>query len=546
MKTDALQPFFGSNEKQSGRMDSIKNHSSSGKRAGFAGSETDGTDSSRFQKVFKAVSTSNRAAERVTNETVDKKSAIPQKMDGSNDDDPASDNTNCQDFSNEFTCAVSDSPIYVSEEIANSAEQIVKEALGEIAESLGISLFNDTEAFSLSEISTTTKTQFAEIIFVLKKLLQGFEFSSKNGLSVETPQTTLEGTNIDALTDTLRSSAFKIEVACNVLGIAEPVQKEVALKLELTNMSGIVQASDPSSLVMATQHTERLFSRILVDPASSPAFMSLIDKIKTLLTDNNGDPIQLATGKTGSSASANNEVQQFSSSIYRALLKIDKLSQVGLQNESAMEKNQTLHLTESAESSMAIARNPGENTAAEDQCELLLSDTKTGMQQTSLGAQNRIPAALFKMTEESVTQQITEKLQSVIRAGLSEVRIQLRPESLGEVKMRIRMEGDVVLAKIEVQNQQVKEIMERNLTSLKEALAQQNIITGTFDIQIGGGTGRHNGETSENPWLEHEMAHGDRSRNSNEESDEPSEADEKSGTDETGKRYGNNSVEYFA
>ncbi|MBN1576083.1 MAG: flagellar hook-length control protein FliK, partial [Chitinispirillaceae bacterium] len=104
---------------------------------------------------------------------------------------------------------------------------------------------------------------------------------------------------------------------------------------------------------------------------------------------------------------------------------------------------------------------------------------------------------------------------------------------------------DVVAAKIEVQNQQVKEIMERNLPMLKDALAQQNLTAGSFDIQINGGSGRHPGAASQEPWNEQETAQGNLFQKEKEDENSSSDRQQQPGR-ETGRRFGSNSVEYFA
>jgi len=110
------------------------------------------------------------------------------------------------------------------------------------------------------------------------------------------------------------------------------------------------------------------------------------------------------------------------------------------------------------------------------------------------------------------------------------------------------MEGDVVLAKIEVQNQQVKEIMERNLPMLKDALAQQNLNAGAFDVQVNSGNGRHFGNMPHAPWNQEETAGNGMSGGQGREDEEHRYTGDQGRHPEsdTGRRFGSNSVEYFA
>ena len=44
-------------------------------------------------------------------------------------------------------------------------------------------------------------------------------------------------------------------------------------------------------------------------------------------------------------------------------------------------------------------------------------------------------------------------------------------------------------ARIQVENQQVKQIVESNLQLLKDALAEQNLQAGSFEVNVGDGWG---------------------------------------------------------
>ncbi|MCL2220561.1 MAG: flagellar hook-length control protein FliK [Chitinispirillia bacterium] len=98
--------------------------------------------------------------------------------------------------------------------------------------------------------------------------------------------------------------------------------------------------------------------------------------------------------------------------------------------------------------------------------------------------------AMARVDQEAVIRQITEKMQYAIRSGAHELRVTLRPEALGEVRMSIRVQGDIVLARMQVESRQVKDIVESNLQSLKDALEKQNLHVGAFSVDVGGESDR--------------------------------------------------------
>lgn len=133
--------------------------------------------------------------------------------------------------------------------------------------------------------------------------------------------------------------------------------------------------------------------------------------------------------------------------------------------------------------------------------------------------------------------QVTQRLSSAVKNGIHEIRLVLKPESLGDMRMTIQIEGDVVMAKINVESQQVKQIVENNLQALKDALEEQNLQAGAFDVNVNQGNSENDESSSE-------------SGSHNAETMGPEEEGAFSsnltvGT-ETGRRFGSNSIEFFA
>jgi len=571
MRTDALNSFFGGGrDNVQKRMDCIGPKQRKAD-TGFAMRNSVMREHGSFKKAMADVADNNVTAQKVTGKTVAKRSSkkTAESHGTEKKTSPEKDTERTQEevllegllelagsmetiIPENIPCdqAAGDLQI-VDKETALQAQEIVADALTDIAETLGLSIFPDLEKMSLTEVGSDVKEQFSEIVFVLKKLLQGFEWSKTTGVPVETPKTTIETGSIDAVTEVLQTSTFKIEMACRVLGIAEEVQQEVAVKLELTNATGIIQASDPSTIKMAAYQSEKLFGSMFTASTDEVSLATMVDRIKALLAEGGETDSPMISVNGTETTASKGDLQQFNASVYRALLKIDAVAKTTGENTEASGKIESLDLPKTAAGSLTLAQSIGEALAAdgntvEDGTSLLDMHIAGGQKFADVvGPEAKIPTSLLKMADETVMGQLTDRLQSVIRSGLSEIRIQLRPESLGQVQMRLQMEGDLLVAKIDVENQQVKEIMERNLPMLKDALAQQNITTGNFDIQVGSGLGRHQGG-AEHPWEQGQTAHNENARQGQDEENSDRPDHHQRTHDDTGKRYGNNSVEYFA
>jgi len=559
MKTDIMQSLGSGADVKPGRMDGTKNRCSNGKSTGFA-MEQKSAESTSFRKVLKEVVEGNRSAEKSTRAVLktDKGECRSSSDDGgekvsSADDAPIENGllaivnsmveNETMPLSGAENVDSEEGSVIIDEERADAALEIMMETFTELSEVLGIQLIGNTDQFTLREVSSETTEQLAEVIYVIKKLTEGMEARSAEGLPLDIAGAPVDADTLKNMTDTLRTAGFKIELACTVLGVSEAVQQEVAQKMEQFSGQGILQATNPQDLVMSSQHTDRIFGRMYDDTSAMQQLSVLVDNVKKMFAGAAGGQPTITLQATSKEATAElSETSLFDSKVYRALLKIDAMQKSGNENKAAAQGEADILLV--GDSPLIVAESLGGEVSGDESVAMASIGGVKSAADLSTGSPKLVPDALMRTTEESVTKQVADKLQSVIRAGLSEVRIQLRPESLGEVKMRIRMEGDVVLAHIEVQNQQVKEIMERNFGSLKDALAQHNITAGAFDVQVGSNNGRHGGAAQQNGWFDEENeGHAD-NRESQDDKRQPGEEPYTQNT-ETGRRYGRNSVEYF-
>ncbi|MDR3012474.1 MAG: flagellar hook-length control protein FliK [Chitinispirillales bacterium] len=188
-----------------------------------------------------------------------------------------------------------------------------------------------------------------------------------------------------------------------------------------------------------------------------------------------------------------------------------------------------------------------ENTAdTEDPESGVSTDPASSRTSGNIDKTERAPTMFSRFENEAIVRQLTEKMHHAIRAGAHEVRMILRPESLGEVRMSLRVEGDVVMARMEVENRQVKAILESNLQMLKDALEKNNLHLEGFSVDVGSDSNRPTHEI----WRE--MAENSGSRQFKADADgsidgteEENEAFATAPGSDTGRRFGNNTFEYF-
>jgi flagellar hook-length control protein FliK len=86
---------------------------------------------------------------------------------------------------------------------------------------------------------------------------------------------------------------------------------------------------------------------------------------------------------------------------------------------------------------------------------------------------------------EELFSQIVEHAKVVVNNGDSEMEINLKPEHLGKLQLKVTIENDVVTAKFFAESQQVKEIIESNLNQLKQNLQENGMQVDTIMVSVG-------------------------------------------------------------
>jgi flagellar hook-length control protein FliK len=95
--------------------------------------------------------------------------------------------------------------------------------------------------------------------------------------------------------------------------------------------------------------------------------------------------------------------------------------------------------------------------------------------------------SIYKAPIDSrVMDQIINRLSVRSNSSQSEVKIQLDPPSLGRVRMSIITSGDGVRTLIVAENQAVKQVIENNLSQLRDSMLAQGLKLDGFSVLVGG------------------------------------------------------------
>lgn len=132
---------------------------------------------------------------------------------------------------------------------------------------------------------------------------------------------------------------------------------------------------------------------------------------------------------------------------------------------------------------------PGNEPGTEFKLDLppALSQVNIVLQNNTVSVSRAVTAGV-RDAEESVmkfSQALVKSGQLLLSAGTADMRIRLKPEHLGDLRLRIMMDEGILSATFTAQSQQVKEILESNMSSLKQSLKDQGINVEKFVVTTG-------------------------------------------------------------
>jgi len=163
-----------------------------------------------------------------------------------------------------------------------------------------------------------------------------------------------------------------------------------------------------------------------------------------------------------------------------------------------VEDRRTAHIKENS-SQLLKAVDTGE-PANKVTLELVPSDDVSGMQirgeHSDTGGKSFVlqtaeeqkgAALLDRQLQDKGTQELTKNIRFVLKDhNEGEIKLILKPESLGKVRINLNMHENHIVGKIIVENNNVRQAFMNNLTNLTKALEDSGFSSASLDVSVGG------------------------------------------------------------
>lgn len=107
------------------------------------------------------------------------------------------------------------------------------------------------------------------------------------------------------------------------------------------------------------------------------------------------------------------------------------------------------------------------------------------------------------VSKNEIVNQVIEKAKVLTNGEKSEMIIDLKPDSLGKLSLKVITERGIVTAQFVAESQQVKQVLESNMQLLKDSLEKQGLAVQNFSVSVGQQNsernfGRNEGYSQEN------------------------------------------------
>jgi len=106
---------------------------------------------------------------------------------------------------------------------------------------------------------------------------------------------------------------------------------------------------------------------------------------------------------------------------------------------------------------------------------------------------NTQPVKPQSVLKADVTAQIVEKAETMFREEKTEMVMQLKPDSLGKISLKVVHERGEIIARFVAETEQVKAILEGNMQLLKDSLQKSGVMVQSLEVSVGQQGGDHRG-----------------------------------------------------
>jgi len=190
--------------------------------------------------------------------------------------------------------------------------------------------------------------------------------------------------------------------------------------------------------------------------------------------------IGLEKKTVGAKKSDNNKIS-------KSKLSVLDLRSAGSRSVKLLKKTEALDFTSQKNQSEFLDPSHLDNQGSSKPIVIELTHIKDNFSGESKTLTTSSGSALMKQMEESINSKIVKQSSVILKdSGAGEIKLILKPEQLGKVRIKLNMQDNRISGNIIVDNASVKEIFENNLQNLERAFRENGFDTAALNVSVGG------------------------------------------------------------
>lgn len=291
---------------------------------------------------------------------------------------------------------------------------------------------------------------------------------------------------VDSLTNTVKSTLTEAAKAT----LAETAKSSKDLKTDTTNLSQDLKTDLPKTT--DTQASTEQVKTAPDKPKLQAQTQQILLNLKSDAPKTVESPVQLPTKPTEQAplVKATTEAIAGAQVVNEANVKPTMkvvMERVALTQEmldSAKAKVTSVEL--STQSNNLLNQNAQEQGAklAFEGNNNLLNPLDSGKTQGFAKTMDSLQQAPKELNKSDILAQMHNKMETLKEDGTTKVTIVLKPENLGKVNLELINSKDGLIARMTTENAQVKELLDKNLESLKNSLGAQGVNVNNVSVKV--------------------------------------------------------------
>lgn len=362
------------------------------------------------------------------------------------------DNIKLDNKKDAYTDKIEKEPVSSSESIKDEEQVIVvdEKILNQLSEILGISTDKIMEILSSLSLSLSMLQDPENLI----KFLQ-------NSFNLENPIQLLSMDNIKDVMKNITDIAKSINYT-DVISIDENAVDKLNNILEENNLKDVTLLGSKDDSIK--QKIANLLEELNGSVKESSENTSVINNIN----------VKINLSEDNSKLSKNTE----------ELVNIEEIRDIKVSNQETGYYQENEQNNKNSNQNLLLGEKVLESVVKRSDNQEIFSISEVNNNTKVFNASLPKTQALKNINTGDVIAQIMEKLKVSVKPDLSEVKILLRPEQLGEVSLKIATQNGIITAQFIAESQKVKEIIESNFNQLRDMLSEQGVDVGALEVNV--------------------------------------------------------------